>query len=67
MPEGYFEVFNLYVIDDYAHEEIAQLLNITEALSRKRLSRAKAWLKKTIEALNCVHILVIHYSLKLRS
>lgn len=46
MPNGYFEVFNLFVIDDYKHEEIAQMLDITPALSRKRLSRARNWLKK---------------------
>ena len=47
MPKGYFEVFNLFVIDGYKHDEIAKMLKITEVLSRKRLSRAKAWLKKT--------------------
>jgi RNA polymerase sigma-70 factor (ECF subfamily) len=47
MPKDYFEVFNLYIIDEYKHEEIAQILGITEALSRQRLSRAKAWLKQT--------------------
>jgi len=46
MPKGYFEVFNLFVIDGYKHDEIAQMLGITEALSRKRLSRARDWLKK---------------------
>lgn len=45
MPEGYFEVFNLFVIDGYSHQEIADLLGVHEALSRKRLSRAKNWLK----------------------
>ncbi|MEM1319162.1 MAG: sigma-70 family RNA polymerase sigma factor [Bacteroidota bacterium] len=47
MPLGYFEVFNLFVIDGYHHDEIAELLQITEGLSRQRLSRARAWLKKT--------------------
>ena len=48
LPKGYFEVFNLFVIDGYKHEEIAKILGISEALSRKRLSRAKGWLKKNI-------------------
>ncbi len=52
MPEGYFEVFNLFVVDGYAHEEIAVMLGISEALSRKRLSRAKAWLKKNYEKID---------------
>lgn len=49
MPEGYFEVFNLFVIDGYSHEEIASMLNISEGLSRKRLSRARNWLKKRLQ------------------
>lgn len=48
LPKGYFEVFNLFVIDEYKHEEIAKILGISEVLSRKRLSRAKEWLKKNI-------------------
>jgi len=46
MPRGYFEVFNLYVIDGYDHQEIASILGISAELSRKKLSRARAWLKK---------------------
>jgi len=46
MPESYYAVFNLYVIDDFSHQEIAQLLNIEIPLSRKRLSRARDWIKK---------------------
>lgn len=46
MPKGYFEVFNLYVIDGYNHKEIADLLGTTEGSSRKRLSRAKNWLER---------------------
>jgi RNA polymerase sigma factor (sigma-70 family) len=48
MPNDYFEVFNLFVIDEYSHQEIAEMLNINEALSRKRLSRAKEWLKEIL-------------------
>ena len=44
MPVKYFEVFNLYVIDEYNHKEIAELLKIDISLSRKRLSRAREWL-----------------------
>ncbi len=50
MPAGYFEVFNLFIIDGYTHEEIAKILGISEALSRKRLSRARKWLKKNFQA-----------------
>ncbi len=46
MPPQLYNVFNLYVIDEYSHAEIAVMLSINEANSRKILSRAKQWLKK---------------------
>lgn len=46
MPKEFFNVFNLQVIDGYTHKEISNLLGISEALSRQRLSRARVWLKK---------------------
>jgi len=46
MPKGYFEVFNLHVIDGYSHQEIAEIIGTTEGSSRKRLSRAKMWLER---------------------
>lgn len=49
MPNGYFEVFNLYVIDGFGHDEIAQMLGIAPTLSRQRLVRAKNWLKNALE------------------
>lgn len=49
MPEGYYEVFNLFVIEGYSHEEISKILDIAESLSRKRMSRARAWVKKTFK------------------
>lgn len=45
MPPKYFVVFNLNVIDGFSHKEIAALIGIDESLSRKRLSRARAWLQ----------------------
>lgn len=45
MPRPFFEVFNLYVIDGFSHREIAEILSISEALSRQRLTRSRAWLK----------------------
>ena len=49
MPVYYREVFNLNVIDGYSHKEIGEMLNINEQVSRKRLSRAREWLKKTFK------------------
>lgn len=44
MPEELFLVFNLYVLDGFSHREVAEALQISEDLSRKRLSRARKWL-----------------------
>lgn len=42
---SYRTVFNLYVIDGYKHEEIAQKLGITVSTSKSNLARAKANLR----------------------
>jgi len=52
LPDGYREVFNLSVIDGYKHDEIAVQLNITEEMSRARLSRARKKLRTKIDKLN---------------
>lgn len=49
LPEGYRVVFNLFAIENYSHQEIAQLLGITESASRSQLSRARAVLKSKIQ------------------
>lgn len=49
IPEQHSQVFQLKVIDGFDHSEIAELLGINQALSRKRLSRAKAALAEIIE------------------
>lgn len=41
----YRTVFNLYVIDGYKHEEIAELLNISVGTSKSNLSKARANLR----------------------
>jgi RNA polymerase sigma factor (sigma-70 family) len=48
LPTGYRTVFNLYVVEGYAHQEIADLLSITESTSRTQLFKAKAMLKKML-------------------
>ena len=42
-------VFNLYVIEGYAHKEIGDLLGITEATSRANLSAANEKLRKILQ------------------
>ena len=48
MPIGYKTVFNLYILDDYSHKEIAMKLNISEITSRSQLRKAKLWIKEHV-------------------
>lgn len=41
LPEGYRMVFNLYVIEERSHREIAKMLGISESTSASQLHRAK--------------------------
>ena len=47
-PDRYRIVFNLYVLEDKSHKEIAALLNIRESSSQSNLHRAKKILFKHI-------------------
>lgn len=51
LPDRYRLVFNLYVVDDYSHKEIAEMLNITIGTSKSNLARARMILKDKIETL----------------
>jgi len=51
LPTGYRIVFNLYTVDGFSHQEIADQLGISENTSKSQLSRARALLqKKLLEA-----------------
>ena len=45
LPDGYRMVFTLYAMEGYDHEEIGDILGITEATSKSQYSRAKAKLR----------------------
>ncbi len=49
LPAGYRMVFNLYVIEGYNHQEIAEMLHISENTSKSQLSRARAALQERLE------------------
>lgn len=51
LPDGYRVVFNLYFIDGYKHEEIAETLGISASTSRSQLVRAKKMLIGELEKL----------------
>jgi RNA polymerase sigma-70 factor (ECF subfamily) len=48
LPVGYRTVFNLFAIEGYSHQEIADLLGITVSTSKSQLNRARNTLKEKI-------------------
>lgn len=46
LSPAYKVVFNLYVIDGYTHQEIANMLGISVGTSKSNLSKARAFLQK---------------------
>ncbi len=49
LPPSYRNVFNLFVIDGFSHNEIAKALGISEGTSKSALAKAKAQLKRFLE------------------
>lgn len=49
LPPGYRAVFNLYVMEQQSHREIARQLHISESTSASQLLRAKRLLARQIE------------------
>ena len=52
LPAGYKIVFNMYAIEGYKHNEIAEILQISEGTSKSQLFKAKKMLQEQINALN---------------
>ena len=48
LSSSYRTVFNLFVLEDYSHAEIAEMLGISEGTSKSNLAKAKRNLKKMI-------------------
>ncbi len=48
LPPGYRAVFNLFVVEQYSHKEIAKSLDISVGSSKSQLSKAKAMLRSRI-------------------
>ena len=60
LPDGYRTIFNLYVIENRSHKEIAALLGIKESTSASQLHRAKSLLATKIRQYNNLNT-VCHY------
>jgi RNA polymerase sigma-70 factor (ECF subfamily) len=50
LSHGYRTIFNLYVIEGYAHKEISEIMGISEGTSKSQLARARNILKKMVES-----------------
>lgn len=50
LPPGYRTVFNLFAIDGYTHEEIAEQLGISVGTSKSNLFKARQKLRAMLEA-----------------
>jgi RNA polymerase sigma-70 factor (ECF subfamily) len=52
LPEGYKIVFNMYAIEGYKHQEIAEILKISEGTSKSQLFKARRLLQDQVNKLN---------------
>ncbi len=52
LPPSYRAVFNMYVIDGFSHQEIANQLGIAVGTSKSNLSKARSILQKFINNSN---------------
>ena len=56
LPDQYRLVFSLYVLDDYSHKEVAEMLKITTGTTKSNLARARLILKEKIDAYTKIEI-----------
>ncbi len=52
LSPGYRAVFNLYVIDGFTHEQISEILEISEGTSKSNLMKARENLKKMLKKMD---------------
>lgn len=52
LPDGCKTIFNLFAIEGYKHNEIAEMLGISEGTSKSQMARARAILMEKIELEN---------------
>jgi RNA polymerase sigma-70 factor (ECF subfamily) len=48
LPVSYRTIFNMYVIENYDHNEISRMLGITVGTSKSQLKRAKAAVRRRL-------------------
>ncbi|MGB3344854.1 MAG: RNA polymerase sigma factor [Aequorivita sp.] len=55
LPDGYKTVFVLYVVEGYKHNEIAELLQISESTSKSQLFKARKLLQNKLNKQNNIN------------
>lgn len=55
LPDGYRSVLSLYLLEGYDHQEISEILGITESTSKSQLNRAKHKLREFL-VVNPTHV-----------
>ena len=48
LPDGYRTVLSLYLLEGYDHQEIAEIMGISESTSKSQLNRAKGKLRELL-------------------
>lgn len=48
LPDGYRTVLSLYLLEGYDHQEIAEIMAISESTSKSQLNRAKTKLREKL-------------------
>jgi len=48
LPPGYRVVFNLFMLEDYSHKQIAEMLEISESTAKTQLFKAKRKMKEIL-------------------
>ncbi len=56
LPVGYRTIFNLYAIEGYTHQEIADMLQISVNTSKSQLSRARIVIQKELSKISGVEL-----------
>jgi RNA polymerase sigma-70 factor (ECF subfamily) len=59
LPPAYRIVFNLYAVDGYSHEEIAQMTGISASTSRSNLHKARQKLQQMLSVPQSLIILLV--------
>lgn len=59
LPPAYRIIFNLYAIDGYSHEEIAEMVGISASTSRSNLHKARRKLQQMLAVPKSIIILLI--------